>query len=43
MTNTGNANPNNQTSLPSSSHRWIWPIVEVETRANPNIQQNPGY
>lgn len=43
MTNTGNANANNQTSLPSSSHRWVWPIVEVETRANPNIQQNPGY
>jgi starch-binding outer membrane protein, SusD/RagB family len=43
MTNTGNANANNQTSLPSSSHRWVWPIVEVEMRANQNMQQNPGY
>jgi starch-binding outer membrane protein, SusD/RagB family len=45
MTNTGNANANNQTSLPSSSHRWVWPIVEVEMRANPAMagQQNPGY
>ena len=42
---TGTGNPNNQvqTTLTSSSHRWVWPIPEVELRANPNMQQNPGY
>lgn len=42
---TGTGNPNNQvqTTLTSSSYRWVWPIPEVERRANPNIQQNSGY
>lgn len=43
LTGTGNPNGGVQTNLPSSSHRWVWPIPEVEMRANPNIQQNPGY
>ena len=42
---TGAGNPNNgvQTTLPSSSHRWVWPIPEVEMRANPQMTQNAGY
>lgn len=43
LTGTGNPNAQVQTSLPSSSHRWVWPIPEVEVRANPNIAQNPNY
>lgn len=42
-TGTGNANGGVQTTLASSSTKWLWPIVEAELRANPNIQQNPGY
>lgn len=42
---TGTGNPNNQvqTTLAPSSFRWVWPIPEVERRANPNMQQNTGY
>jgi hypothetical protein len=43
LTGTGNPNPQVQTNLPSSSHRWVWPIPEVEMRANPQMQQNTGY
>ncbi|HSK13273.1 MAG TPA: RagB/SusD family nutrient uptake outer membrane protein, partial [Phnomibacter sp.] len=43
LTNTGNPNGGVQTNLPASSNKWLWPIVEAELRANPNIQQNPGY
>jgi starch-binding outer membrane protein, SusD/RagB family len=43
LTGTGNPNGGVQTNLPSSSHRWTWPIPEVEMRANPNMVQNPGY
>ena len=43
LTRTGNPNSQVQTTLPSSSYRWVWPIPEVELRANPNMQQNPGY
>ena len=42
-TGTGNPNGGVQTSLASSSNKWLWPVVEAELRANPNIQQNPGY
>ena len=43
LTNTGNPNSGVQTSLPASSFRWIWPIPEVEMRANPAMVQNQGY
>ena len=43
LTGTGNANTEVQTTLAPSSHRWVWPIPEVELRANPNMVQNPGY
>lgn len=43
LTGTGNPNPQVQTNLPSSSHRWVWPIPEVEMRANPQMVQNQGY
>ncbi|HMO34085.1 MAG TPA: RagB/SusD family nutrient uptake outer membrane protein [Lacibacter sp.] len=43
LTGTGNPNPGVQSNLPSSSHRWVWPIPEVEMRANPQMQQNSGY
>lgn len=43
LTGTGNPNNNVQTNLPASSHRWVWPIPEVEMRANPQMQQNTGY
>jgi hypothetical protein len=43
VTGTGNANSGVQTSLPSTSHRWVFPIPEVEMRANPNMTQNTGY
>lgn len=43
LTRTGNPNPNVQISLPSTSHRWVWPIPEVEMRANPQMNQNQGY
>jgi hypothetical protein len=39
----GNRNAQVKTTLPSSSPKWVWPIPEVEVRANPNIVQNPGY
>ncbi len=39
------AAPATQCELPSSSHRWIWPIPQSEIDANPMIagQQNAGY
>ena len=43
LARTGNPNSQVQTTFSSSSHRWVWPIPEVELRANPNMQQNPGY
>jgi hypothetical protein len=43
VTGTGNPNAGVQTSLSASSNKWVWPIVEVEMRANPNMVQNPGY
>lgn len=43
LAGTGNPNTGVQTSLPSSSHRWVWPIPEVEMRANSSMVQNPGY
>lgn len=43
LTGTGNPNTGVQTSLPSSSFRWVWPIPEVEMRANPQMTQNQGY
>lgn len=43
VTGAGNPNTQVQTSLPSTSHRWVFPIPEVEMRANPNMTQNTGY
>ena len=43
LTGTGNPNLGVQTNLPSSSNKWVWPIVEVEIRANPQMTQNTGY
>lgn len=43
VTGTGNPNAGVQSTLPSNSHRWVWPIVENELRANANITQNSGY
>jgi hypothetical protein len=43
ITGTGNPNPNVKTSLPANSPKWVWPIPEVERRANPDFEQNPGY
>ena len=43
ITGTGNPNLGVQTNLPSSSNKWVWPIVEVEIRANPQMTQNTGY
>ncbi len=43
LTNTGNPNVGVLTTLAANSHKWLWPIVEVEIRANPNITQNPNY
>ncbi|MBD0287981.1 MAG: RagB/SusD family nutrient uptake outer membrane protein, partial [Flavisolibacter sp.] len=41
--NIGNKNAQVKTSLPANSPKWAWPIPETETRANPNVSQNPGY
>jgi hypothetical protein len=37
--------PTTQCQLPSTSHRWVWPIPQTELDANPNMagQQNPNY
>lgn len=43
LTNTGNPNGGVQTTLAANSHRWVWPIVESELRANANMTQNTGY
>jgi hypothetical protein len=43
VTGIGNRNAQVKTSLTSTSPKWVWPIPEVEVRANPNIVQNPGY
>ena len=43
MTGIGNANASVATSLPSSSKKWVFPIPEVERRANSSIVQNDGY
>jgi starch-binding outer membrane protein, SusD/RagB family len=43
LTNAGNPNGSVQTNLPANSNKWLWPVVEAELRANPNMQQNPGY
>lgn len=42
-TGIGNRNAQVRTSLPANSPKWVWPIPEVEIRANPAIVQNPGY
>jgi hypothetical protein len=38
-----NPNLNVRTNLPNSSHKWVWPIPDVELRINPNMVPNPGY
>ena len=35
--------PSTPLTLPTSSHKRIWPINQTELDANPNMQQNPGY
>lgn len=39
----GNANPSVATSLISTSPKWVFPIPEVEVRANGSLTQNTGY
>jgi tetratricopeptide (TPR) repeat protein len=38
-----NPNLNVRTNLPNNSHKWVWPIPDVELRINPNMVPNPGY
>jgi starch-binding outer membrane protein, SusD/RagB family len=35
--------PTTQSTLASSSPKWVWPIPQGERDANPGIQQNTGY
>ena len=37
------AAPATACTLASNSVKWVWPIPQAETQANPSMQPNPGY